>query len=233
MDLRRVKWDADPHEVATELDRRGLLPDLHGWTVLFVGLGDVAGDQAPLGEIQRQALVGYWTNICRKAGARACRTDNAIRTLEPSRNADHVSPVSVESATSVEGPDHATEHSLPATFLFSRNSAVLSPGADSLLGPIVALVRSGSFEVRVVGHTDASTGSAPHNDELSQQRARAVADRLLSLGIPGEVIRSVKGLGSTGTTRALEETDGIEDASKAAKQRYVRIHVVPIPAASS
>jgi hypothetical protein len=68
-DLRQVGWAASPAEVAAQLGRERLLPDLSGWHVVFSGLGEVAGDQAALPLPQRAELTAYWTAICQASGA--------------------------------------------------------------------------------------------------------------------------------------------------------------------
>jgi outer membrane protein OmpA-like peptidoglycan-associated protein len=67
--------------------------------------------------------------------------------------------------------------------LFDTNEATLKPGA------MLAMDRLGRFleenaDTRAIieGHTD-STGSDAYNEELSQRRARSVADELVSRGI--------------------------------------------------
>src|SRR2546430_7504698 len=52
----------------------------------------------------------------------------------------------------------------------------------STLFPYTTLFRS---QVRVEGHTDTS-GTHEHNEELSESRARAVADILISKGVRSE-----------------------------------------------
>src|SRR5579875_676931 len=47
-DLRQVGWAASPRSVAARLRRRGMLPSLTGWHVIFSGLGDTAGAQPAL-----------------------------------------------------------------------------------------------------------------------------------------------------------------------------------------
>ena len=45
-DLRQVGWGADPRTAAVSLGRRGLLPRLTGWKVVFSGLADTSGHAA-------------------------------------------------------------------------------------------------------------------------------------------------------------------------------------------
>lgn len=47
-DLRQVGWHADAADMAAQLSRRRLLPDLTGWTVVFSGLGSTSPPQDPV-----------------------------------------------------------------------------------------------------------------------------------------------------------------------------------------
>ncbi len=69
------------------------------------------------------------------------------------------------------------------------------------------------FEIN--GHTD-STGSEAHNMELSQNRAKAVADYLLSQGVPKEQIALVQGFGKSQPL----------DPNNLAKNRRVEVQIV-------
>lgn len=66
--------------------------------------------------------------------------------------------------------------------MFDFNSAVLKPNAELVeLAQKIASVNDG--DVRVIGHTD-SIGSVEYNQKLSEARAQAVADYLISVGVP-------------------------------------------------
>ena len=114
---------------------------------------------------------------------------------------------------------------LPAALLFALDSDELQAGADAVLADVVH--DAAGLSVRIVGHTDASTGTAEHNRALSRARAGAVSRRLLQLGLmPGQVI-SVDGVGSTGTSVRSEQTGGRPDPVKVASRRFVAIEFVP------
>jgi outer membrane protein OmpA-like peptidoglycan-associated protein len=61
--------------------------------------------------------------------------------------------------------------------------------------------------VRVIGHTDALTGSAAHNRRLSQRRADAVGVELVRLGLPKDQLEAPKGVGSQGASLSAEKAD--------------------------
>ena len=72
---------------------------------------------------------------------------------------------------------------LPADLLFEVDSAALAPGAYARLGRLSdTLHRYPDSDVVVRGHSDA-TGPATHNLRLSEDRAAAVRDYLISEGI--------------------------------------------------
>lgn len=79
---------------------------------------------------------------------------------------------------------------------FEPNSVVLTESAKQKLEPVaVFLQNQSSVRIDVVGHTDWQ-GSGPSNQKLSEGRARAVMDYLVSRGIAAERLSS-KGLGET------------------------------------
>ena len=80
--------------------------------------------------------------------------------------------------------------------LFDVNQSVISPGARSSLDRVAAFLRENpKREVVVEGHTD-STGSDEYNMALSQRRADAVGNYLISGGISGTRIVT-RGYGET------------------------------------
>ncbi|MEX2151573.1 MAG: OmpA family protein [Steroidobacteraceae bacterium] len=67
--------------------------------------------------------------------------------------------------------------------LFDTNEATLKPGAMLAMDRLARFLEANADTRLIIeGHTD-STGSDSYNQELSQRRARAVADELLSRGI--------------------------------------------------
>ncbi|MEM7543532.1 MAG: OmpA family protein [Pseudomonadota bacterium] len=74
---------------------------------------------------------------------------------------------------------------------FETNSATLMPESATILDQAVqALTDAASVHVRVEGHTD-SRGSAAYNKTLSEKRAGAVVDYLVSKGISGDRLSAV------------------------------------------
>jgi outer membrane protein OmpA-like peptidoglycan-associated protein len=87
-----------------------------------------------------------------------------------------------------------TDYELPDNVLFALDSATISADANNVLNQIARAAQDQPNSTLVVeGHTDTS-GSPSHNQELSDARARAVADELAREGVARTRIRS-EGLG--------------------------------------
>ena len=82
-------------------------------------------------------------------------------------------------------PDPACAGALDTAVLFATNSAELTAEGGALLDRLAPCWRSGRFEVG--GHTDAS-GSDAINQRLSEARARAVVEHLVSRGIAQDAL---------------------------------------------
>jgi outer membrane protein OmpA-like peptidoglycan-associated protein len=101
---------------------------------------------------------------------------------------------------------------------FEFNSASLGSQARETLSRIAGiLMTSGSYGLEVHGHTD-FIGSDEYNQQLSQRRAEAVRNYIVSAGIDPNII-TVKGFGKSSPVAS-----GRDDASRA-KNRRVEIAV--------
>ncbi|MDO5290560.1 MAG: OmpA family protein [Pseudomonadota bacterium] len=75
-------------------------------------------------------------------------------------------------------------------FFFAVGKADLADGADQALAQVLEGAKQGK-SVTVSGFVD-SSGNAAQNEELAKQRATAVRDRLVSLGVPAERVEMKK-----------------------------------------
>jgi outer membrane protein OmpA-like peptidoglycan-associated protein len=106
--------------------------------------------------------------------------------------------------------------------LFDTDSAVLQPGAvDSLNQMADVMIRYPENDIIVKGHTD-SKGSEAYNQELSQKRATAVKDHLVSRGVTVQRI-TAQGLGETRPVATNETPEGRQ------QNRRVEIEIIPQP----
>jgi outer membrane protein OmpA-like peptidoglycan-associated protein len=230
-DLRQVGWDASPRTVAAQLKAAELLPNLSGYHVLFSGLADTAGRQAPLPLPQRATLVAYWLAICQAAGAASCAADEQTRADPPSLSRTAVPIVSVPAVHSVRGPDGITTTTLPDALLFGFDSATLLPSADAILRPLADQAAGRHLSVSVTGYASPDGGSAAYNVALSRRRSAAVSTRLQALGLSPAQIISVTGLGTAGQTPSSCMVAGRLNETICAQ--YRRVVVILSPTAAS
>jgi len=83
---------------------------------------------------------------------------------------------------------------MPNGILFDIDSAALRPQVQSDLNVLAGnLLRYPNSTIFIVGHTD-NTGSAAHNQQLSQRRAQSVASVLTAGGVaPARIIATGRG----------------------------------------
>jgi OOP family OmpA-OmpF porin len=88
--------------------------------------------------------------------------------------------------------------SLSATALFDFDKAVLKPEGREALDAVGEKIKSKGasvVDIDIVGHTD-SIGSEEYNQGLSERRANAVRDYIVSKGVDGNII-DVSGAGES------------------------------------
>lgn len=93
-------------------------------------------------------------------------------------------------------------------FYFATAKADLAPGANEALVDVVAGVKAGQRAV-ISGYTD-STGDADKNAELAKQRAFAVRDALVALGVAEDKLD-------------LKKPEAVENAGNSAEARRVEV----------
>jgi outer membrane protein OmpA-like peptidoglycan-associated protein len=113
---------------------------------------------------------------------------------------------------------------LKSDILFDTDSAIVKPSAvDQLQQVGDILAKYSDDRIRVEGFTD-STGSSPHNEELSTRRASSVKNVLLSRGVK-ERQMLVQGQGENRPVAANTTPTG------RAKNRRVELYI-DVPEAS-
>jgi hypothetical protein len=219
LDLRQVRWLLDADEIADGLAERGLLPDLTGWRVVFVGLGSTTGAQVPLDEATYRRLVGYWTTICLRAGGTGCNVEAASGT-RPSRSLTPATLVPVPGVTSVTAPDGTVTATVSTDLLgFAGDSATISQAGAGVLDGLAAQIRaSGGRAVSVRGYAADPPGSTPEGiAAVARARSESV---VLALGARGVSATSLGGSRAPGPSSVQ---DGRFDESRATEMRHVTI----------
>lgn len=111
--------------------------------------------------------------------------------------------------------------SMPSGITFATDSAEVQPQFRPTLDKVAdVLDRYNQTYVDVYGHTD-STGSAQYNQALSERRADAVADYLVSRGVEAARLETM----GYGLTQPIASNDTPEGR---AQNRRVEIKIVPI-----
>ncbi|MEP2534320.1 OmpA family protein [Shimia sp.] len=112
---------------------------------------------------------------------------------------------------------------MPQDILFEVDSyAVNAALRDDLTKVATSLNKYPDSSVQVLGHTD-NTGSAEHNQTLSERRANAVSDVLMEGGVPFSRIQSI----GRGEDQPL--ASNLNDAGRR-QNRRVEIVILPNPA---
>ena len=112
------------------------------------------------------------------------------------------------------------------TINFDVNKATIKKNSDSLLVEIADVFKQNPQikKVSIEGHTDLS-GNAKKNQKLSEDRAKAVMNRLIKLGVEPERMTST-GFGSSRPVEPLAKGQKKETKEQAAKNRRVEFNIV-------
>lgn len=91
-------------------------------------------------------------------------------------------------------------------------SIVKAENRETIVQIVEALQQNQNLKISIEGHTD-DTGNSAHNKSLSENRAKAVMNEIISLGIPAERLKST----GFGSEKPLVANDS--DANKALNRR--------------
>jgi outer membrane protein OmpA-like peptidoglycan-associated protein len=118
-------------------------------------------------------------------------------------------------------PDHVVRVTMTGDTGFNTNSTEIKPGFHSTLDKIAdVVVRYGKTSLTVAGHTD-DVGSTQYNQQLSERRARSVAQYLESKKV-NPVRLALVGKGETMPIASNSSEGG------RAENRRVEIYVEPV-----
>jgi OmpA-OmpF porin, OOP family len=175
---------ATPAEVARQLRSSDELPDLHGSTVVLVGIGYTAPPQQSLSAKWRGNVTQIWTAVARSAGARVQVIPQpgqgpSVRTSEPVR------AIPVPAIPQVRPARHTTiKFTGESAVRFVPNSpAFVDPAAAiAALTPIARWLAAGSSRRAQLEGTTADVGTLAAQIGLARLRADHVRDELIQLG---------------------------------------------------
>ncbi|MFI9636652.1 OmpA family protein [Nocardia sp. NPDC051929] len=222
MDFRMIGWNASAASVIDSIVRQGQLPNLSGRHVTFHGLGIAAGSQLSLPPFARTFIEQVWVGICGRARAASCVVARDAPTA--------AAPAATMPVPVVPVPDAITEGGCPvwlnlssdSVLHFAPESATLPATADDALRPFVEVIsRCDIQSVDITGHI-ADTGDGDDHRNLAARRARAVADRLLTLGLRRELLGAITGRDAREPV-VPNFTNGQFDEVKAQQNRRVEI----------
>ena len=113
---------------------------------------------------------------------------------------------------------------MPGNVTFDVNQASIRPDFYDVLHSVALVLKKfDKTAINIAGYTD-STGSASYNQQLSEKRARAVADYLRNQGIKGDRLEVV-GYGESNPIASNKTAQGRQE------NRRVELKLVPLPQA--
>lgn len=119
--------------------------------------------------------------------------------------------------------ERGTMISLPGDVTFDFDEATIRPEARATLDRLAELIaRSPEGTIAIEGHTDALGGDA-YNQRLSERRAAAVAEYLVSRNVPEDRL-ATRGWGKARPVASNTRPDGSDDEE--GRQRNRRVEVV-------
>jgi outer membrane protein OmpA-like peptidoglycan-associated protein len=195
VDWRTLGFSGDTNAEVRDLARRHFVPDLNDKHLLYSGLGATVRPQAAMPKPVADKVVNFWLTLCAKTSAASCDRDDSYAAQQAAAPTTVKSPLVLIPTTCTRGVGPGkTEVSVPDALLgFAGNRTELPPTANSVLKPIIDLLRDGGT-VTIVGHT-ADYGGLDGQKTTSSGRAHAVATRMIQLGLPRTAITRIDGVG--------------------------------------
>ena len=236
---------ADSADVVAALKSESAIPDMSGIDVVWCYCGEVASPQQELTEKEKENLRAIWKDVLMAGGAKSVEFANDVPTNEIVTGLPEVSTVEVgDISISVDvdeaigsnndiviGEGNNADEVVVDTIIlddasvqFIGDTAIfVDPNvADAIIGNVaVELLSNPNNKVYVVGTT--ATGGEEFCNELSIERANAVADVLVSNGISSDRIITV-GLGYHDPWHIDDlDEDGVQIEELACQNRKVLI----------
>jgi OOP family OmpA-OmpF porin len=180
----------DPQTIASYLKHANELPDLKGLRVQFSGLGWTAPPQQDLSIADRYKVTQIWQAIAYEAGASCVEIDTTapahqsalpglpqVSVVKPPR------PAEVPRSCSVTNLNDANN----VGFEFNSTTFRDPSGARVTLQKLANVMLSTGESATLTGATS-SEGTDQYNQQLSLERADAVQNLLVQLGVPASRI---------------------------------------------
>lgn len=188
LDFRNNYLSADPESIATMLNDRQAIPDFNGITVIWEQMGDVTSPQPVLTPAHVKNLKDIWSAIIKKTGGEA-----NISNIPPLQN--EVDAKMYPSISIVEPPP-APPIKLSVQFLGQSDKYIDETETIATLTPVAEnIIANPKSQWLLVGSTADSDGDENFCMTLSKNRAYAVRNTLVSLGVPANQLTAI-GLGS-------------------------------------
>jgi outer membrane protein OmpA-like peptidoglycan-associated protein len=130
---------------------------------------------------------------------------------------------SLQSALGATETERGTLVSLPGDVTFDYDKATIRPDARPTLDKLAELIKAQKpGSIAVEGHTD-SKGDDRYNQKLSEARATAVRDYLISVKTVDGTKLTTKGFGELKPVAPNATADGADDEAGRAKNRRVEV----------
>ena len=216
LDYRNGLLYADYADVVAMLESEAAIPDMSGIEVIWCYCGEVVSPQQELTEKEKENLKKIWKEVLMAGGAESVEFANDVPTNEIETDLPVVSTVEVGDITvnldveetinsnvDVEfGGDNSKYENIVDTVVLDEASVrfigdtdmfVDSYAAETIIGEVAEKLKNNpNIKVYIVGTT--ATGGEEFCNQLSIDRANAVANVLISKGISAERIITI-GLG--------------------------------------
>lgn len=219
---------AEPSEVVQAVS--GELPDLSGIDrLVWINCGLVSGGQEELPRSQQERLKETLSAVLAEAGCGSIEFRDLTPGGEPAAGLPSVTEIEVEREPVVVETETGASYTFSGeTLMFRPDSAEFADEAEAsaVLSEVASAARAREGRVRV----QASTASYPWDPEfalaLSQERASAAANALVSLGVDADRI-DAEGLGYGGADHVedIDPETGLQIPSAAALNRKVTITI--------
>lgn len=198
----------EPEDVLDQLEEKDEIPDFTGITVVWQQMGDVASPQQDLSQTQRKRLQEIWGGIVERGGGTFEYDDimaNPVNTQASYPTVDTVdlpteTPVDFDAAmfdtedeSPLEEPVMLTEEQV--SFVPDKSIYLDEKKAIETLQPIADFLAAHKQITVLLAGTTAGDQDSDYTMTLSQERADAVRNSLIQLGVEPSRIAAV-GLGS-------------------------------------